>query len=622
MTIRAALTRFGVFTLVFGCPAVLNAQTPLSPPTLAIPGSIREPQLSDALRAVVRDPMSANALVEAGKKALEVGDANAEIGFFGRASELAPSDYRPKSGLGSALLLLEKPRQALQMFKDAEALGAPSAELAADRGLAFDLNGEQQRAQVEYGIALSHSPTDEVIRRYALSLGISGNKSAALARIAPLVEKNDQAAWRARTFILAMNGEVEEAERIVFRIAPPDVARSLMQFLQMLASQNPSAKAHAVHFGSLPSVATSSPLDPGEVQFRPLDANEATLLAQASAALKVPVTEPVAPADPRDVRRLEREQRRIERERASRPQSDTATQIAASRRTSLINQPTLLAVDVSKRPQTPQANTAGDSLPKAVEAVSNPAPRSASAGTVMEAPPPSAGVSNVPDVTYRPPVEAPTLVTPPVAAQAQPVIPISSDQSSMASGSKDEVRLSPPMPAPVAKQMPTGMPTGASFTPASSGLAAIVASLQLEQPSVAAPLPDEARQRALKLEAQRKAALADKEKAAKAIEQKRFLEEQAKLRRNPARIWVQVATGRNTSGLPYTWRQLQSAAPKSLAGQNAWVVAYGQSKRLLVGPYPSSGYARTVIEGLKKEGVQSLLFSSEAGQEIDRLGSN
>jgi hypothetical protein len=151
-------------------------------------------------------------------------------------------------------------------------------------------------------------------------------------------------------------------------------------------------------------------------------------------------------------------------------------------------------------------------------------------------------------------------------------------------------------------------------------LADIVKTLELEQESAAAALPNEAQLRAARIAAQKKAAADAKLKAEKLAEEKRIAEEEAKARRNPARVWVQIATGNNEAGLPGTWRRLKTQASKSLAKQSAWTVPFRQTNRLLVGPLKSVGDARELVSSLAKEGVQATTFSSDAGQEISRIG--
>src|SRR3546814_17863936 len=73
------------------------------------------------------------------------------------------------------MLKMEKPSEAVRYFDDAARLGVKDADIASDRGLALDLTGDPERAQREYKLALDRRPGDpEILRRYAVSLGITG----------------------------------------------------------------------------------------------------------------------------------------------------------------------------------------------------------------------------------------------------------------------------------------------------------------------------------------------------------------------------------------------------------------------------------------------------------------
>src|SRR3546814_12214613 len=63
---------------------------------------------------------------------------------------------------------------------DLERGGYGVEKFAAERGLAYDLIGAQAYAQRDYRLALDQGKSDETARRYALSLGISGQKDAAI----------------------------------------------------------------------------------------------------------------------------------------------------------------------------------------------------------------------------------------------------------------------------------------------------------------------------------------------------------------------------------------------------------------------------------------------------------
>src|SRR3546814_7383764 len=82
-----------------------------------------------------------------------------------------------------------------------------------DRGLALDLTGDPERAQREYKLALDRRPGDpEILRRYAVSLGITGKWQDAEKLLDPLLRQSDKPAWRDRAFILAMRSEENTSE--------------------------------------------------------------------------------------------------------------------------------------------------------------------------------------------------------------------------------------------------------------------------------------------------------------------------------------------------------------------------------------------------------------------------
>ena len=90
---------------------------------------------------------------------------------------------------------------------------------------------------------------------------------------------------------------------------------------------------------------------------------------------------------------------------------------------------------------------------------------------------------------------------------------------------------------------------------------------------------------------------------------------------HPSRIWVQVATGRDKSALGFDWRKLARENPAVFKGQKPNVTAWGQSNRLLAGPFATSKEANAFLAALKKAGITgAFVWSSPAGQLVDVLG--
>lgn len=672
MTRSRYFARAGVVALALGLAFPLAAQT-TAPAGGGLSRTDPAQALSENLKALARDPYNVDALLDAGFGALAVGDPNAAFGFFARAEELSPSNARAKAGLGSALTQMEKPREALRAFDEATALGILESAIVEDRGLAHDLSGDARKAQKDYLAGLKSRPSDELTRRLALSLGISGDKDAALARLDPLIRRNDQAAWRARAFILAMNGDNAGAEKIVRMVAPAGTSASMLSFMQRLADLGPAARARAVHFGTLPANGTGLAMASEADTFRPMDSGAAARLAAPQPERAV-VSQTV-PLNARDARRKAREDERL------------AKLAAKGRQATERTPPPAVAARVAAALPAP-----GEKLRVLKGATSLPLPdavaaRSGTGGQVVVAPPkptdallttpssqtPPAPLFEVPAMVPKPatatamttPVTTPAAQAPGrIASGAAPtdVTPASSTPTTTATRpssapSPTNIASAPATapsvtpvdlpPAQVAQQQlaavgPQSVPAPAASTPAivvpetpapsaatpapapalrpALTLADIVQTLELEQESEAAPLPDEAKLRAARIAAQKKAAGDEKLKAEKLAEEKRVAEEEAQARRNPARIWVQIATGNNRSGLPGTWKRLKDQAGKSLARQSAWTVPFRQTNRLLVGPLKSVGDARELVNSLAKEGVQATTFSSDAGQEISRIG--
>jgi tetratricopeptide (TPR) repeat protein len=207
--------------------------------------------LAADMRLLAANPRDVEALITAGELTLKMGDNTAAAGFFGRAEKIDPLNPRIKAGLASLMVRAERPGEALRFFQEAEARGLNPNKYAADRGLAYDLIGEQERAQRDYRLALRSGPDDEVTRRYALSLGISGRKKEALDLLDPLLRRSDRAAWRDRAFVLAMNGDRDGAQKIANSMMSPGLGAGLAPFFDRLPTLSPADRAFAVNFGEL-----------------------------------------------------------------------------------------------------------------------------------------------------------------------------------------------------------------------------------------------------------------------------------------------------------------------------------------------------------------------------------
>ena len=511
-------------------------------------------RLAANLVILSQNPRDVSALTEAGLSAIAVGDGDAALSFLARAEEISPSNGRIKAAIGSALLLKEKPTDALKLFAEAISLGLPEQAVARDRGLAYDLRGDSKRAQRDYLIALRSGPDDELTIRYALSLGISGDDERALELLDPLLRQRNLMAWRARAFVLAMNGDIRAAEAVASSVMPGGSGGSMSPFLRRLAILNPAERALAVNFGIMPSdgqryamVETGDPYRPSGVG-GPSDA-------------LIPAGDPFGPR-PADTADRSRRNEPISKEPRRRPGREHATLDVANEPT----RATPVAGQTVKPASPPPIETAsldpGSSRQRVGKRI-GPVDPSRLSPEVREALKPGSTAKS-PDARTPQYVVTNATSLPPPSGAVVPSIPARASVSDQSPPARFEIAETPaaplPQPAspaavrteaytafatPITNQLGAAAPRGPDLQstegpkatevtqvpvpvqiatapsearPSGSGLGVLLAGLQTEEESVAGPMPNATEIKAARVAAQRKAAA----EAKAAAEQKRL----------------------------------------------------------------------------------------------------
>jgi Flp pilus assembly protein TadD len=521
--------------------------------------------LSRYLRALAANPRRLDALMGAGRSALAIGDANAALAFYARAEEVDPRNGAVKAGLGSALVQLEQARPALRMFDDAVDLGIPPATIAGDRGLAYDLRGDNERAQRDYMMALRDRHDPETVRRLALSLAISGNREAAMQTLDPLLRRQDIAAWRARAFILAMTGDPAGAERAAYQVMPRLQAAALAPFLEKLPTLKPAQKAAAVHFGHFPSSGRSY--------------SQAELFADAAPGRP-------APDRPGNI---------------GGPDKGLIPQGEPLGRNAEDGKPT---APVSKAPRRrPGATDDGaaaqkdtlrlDVLPPATPQPTRPTAKKDSARLVSPPAPP---------LEERAPAKR--LVV-------EPGIELMGDSTAMPKGKSKPVVLAQAS-APKAAEPKKGEKSDKSERSEKSEKAASKGDAKAKADKTRLASEEEAKASDKGKDKQDKKDSKDKKKsdakeAAKPIGKERY--------------WVQVAGGANKADLPRAFAKLKEKWPRQLSGRNPYTTRLRATNRLLIGPFKTAEDAQDWVNGAKKDGFATFPYTSPADVEVEKLAS-
>ena len=546
--------------LLLGTATLAPALAQVTPPDPATKAAMEKRTaartlLSSSLARIAANNSDTRALLDAGRASIDLEDYRAALGFLVRAEQASPRDGSVKAALGSAMVHMENPTRALDYFGEAQLMGAPERLFLADRGLARDLLGQQDAAQRDYQLALSVTPTDELTRRYALSLGISGDADRAIQMLTPQLRAQDRGAWRLRAMILAMNGRDKEATDIVNATMPPAMAQNITPYLLQLDRLNPAQQAAAAHFGRFPSGQPSPKRAPVQVA-------------------------------------------------AASPPSAAAT---GRRATADRRQP---AAAVTPSPTPAPVARKPDPAPVVRSPTPTPTASAPAVRPVAERSAPAAAQVGASSSTPTPAATAPRPIGAAVDADKGPVGPGFSIAD-------------------------VGRPTPAASSAATSAASAPLASLaqiigSIEIPAEELNRPDNAigaDTLARLLEDKRKAEAAEAAKRekeesaakAKAEADAKVKEEAAKKKANPARLWVQIATGSNLKALAFDYNRFAKRNAALFKGKSGSTAEWGQTRRLLVGPFSNRKAAQDWLGDYKKAEGDGFLFDSEIGEIVEPL---
>ena len=531
--------------------------------------------LSRYLRVLSQRPNDLDALTGAGRAALDVGDASAAIGFYARAEQVAPRNGRVKAGLGSAMVQMENAKAALKLFDDAVDLGVPEPEIASDRGLAYDLRGDSRRAQQDYALALKIGADPETIRRFALSLAITGDRQGAMTLLDPLLRRQDVPAWRARAFVLALTGDPLAADVAAKQVMPRPQAEALAPFLAKLPTLKPGQQAAAVNFGHFPSegrkysdaelFADATPPDPAPAQQR--------TTSPYGPGVRLP--DGVLPDRPIAGLGTGDSYSSAPRRRPGSEPSAPPTNVVTARA-----EPSFTSRPAQAMP--PPAQT-------------TPAPPQPAARSVMGPP-----VSLAGPVVSTAPKPTPVLPEPGFATLPENTV----------------VTAGKPKPAPVklAQAEPPAAKPKEKPKPAEDAKAKSDKTKAKDDPK------DKTAEKGKDTKDTKDKNAKDKDsksKDAKAEKDKKEKDAKSAKSKIPERYWVQVAGGARKADLPRAYSNLKEKWPKQLSGRSAYTTPLRATNRLLIGPFKTADEAQAYVNANGKAGF--FPYTSPAGLEIEKL---
>lgn len=576
-------------------------------------------RLTEVLRALAREPQSLPLLLDAAEASLKLGDLSAAQGFYQRAEAVSPGDDRIKAGQAVMLVRQDKPLDALSLFAEAERANVPMAAYAADRGLAYDLVGDNVAAQQQYRMAQGSggNADNDVTMRLALSQAIAGDRAGSEATLLPLLQRSDLAAYRTRAFALAIGGKEEEAVTIAQTMLPERISGRMAPYLRFMPRLTRAQQAAAANLGKFPradAIGTDDPAIAAYTASRPALAGAqmaAAVPAGGADARLVPSGAPLGPvtAAASTVASTAAASPAPASTASSRTRERPGTRASSAQATAPVRiiQPTPI-------PQSPAPATVATAA-----AAPMPAP------VAMPSPVPSPSAAQVAAVR----IAAATPAAATALAERPAIAPATGPVATPASGA-----LAGPAPGSSAMPVPATVPA-----PVQSAVV-VVAALPDTPPPAPSPAVEAPGSRSAAPPPRDLAlAFADFDEPAQVVVAAGAVDiSRIQVRRetpppkpepakpapppkpvHPSRHWVQIATGRDTGGLAFDWRRMTRTAGGLLDKYKPQIAKWGQTNRLLAGPFATAREADQFVARLKDKQLDSFRFTSDEGQEVKPL---
>jgi hypothetical protein len=404
------------------------------------------------------------------------------------------------------------------------------------------------------------------------------------AALSPLLTRQDKSAWRVRAFSLAIRGEQTQAVSIANATMPATLAAGIAPYLRYMPQLTRAQQAAAANLGRFPRASEIGHDDARIAQYAPPSSGR---LATGADAGLVPSGQPLgrsgarargtlqAAVDPSRPAEPSRRERRAQERAARQAQAEEQKRLA-----------------LQARQARDDRNRERERPPEPVVAVSTAA-----------APPSVLAAPRVALVPARPVQAAPTpgfTVVP--AATPVPQSPVPAASSTLLAGPSFNLTpgITPPPPVAAAVAAPALAPVPPKPRP--RRLADAFG--DLAQPAISAsPTPG-----AVDIRRITPNRPADAKSARPAPPEQ------------PSRIWVQVATGRNKAALGFDWRRMAKDDAAVFRGKKPLVAAWGQTNRLLTGPFETEAAANAFVTQLRRVDVDgAFLWTSPAGQVVDAL---
>jgi len=203
-------------------------------------------------RAATENPENAAVRLELAKIYQKVGARDAAKLFYDQVLVLDPDNFEAKLGIGQLLLSANKAGEAIPYLKDLLPGAGDNHTVYNSLGLAYDLNGQHEQAQLSYGQGLNKVPDNiSLLNNLALSLAIEEQYAAALRLLNKAVNLDYSKVTAQKNLIMvyALSGEEQAAEDIAKSFNLQDEFTENKTRYNWLGTLSSARRAQAIFLG-------------------------------------------------------------------------------------------------------------------------------------------------------------------------------------------------------------------------------------------------------------------------------------------------------------------------------------------------------------------------------------
>ena len=244
-------------------------------------------------RAAAENPEHLDAKLGLARTYRVLGAAEASVAVYQSVLELDPGNAEAQLGISQLLIRQNKPEEALDYLSQITGPMMQDYRYYNIRGLAHDLKGDHEQAQLTYGTGLNHDPDNiSLLNNLGLSFAIEGQFAPAIRILskAANLDVNNKTALQNLVMAYALSGEQDAAREMASTFMSEEEIPTSFQFYHWLSSLTSKQRAQAIFLG---------------LRTFPEEEKPAQEEAMATAPLQEAADEPEEPLDPKKKKLLE-----------------------------------------------------------------------------------------------------------------------------------------------------------------------------------------------------------------------------------------------------------------------------------------------------------------------------